>query len=291
MTISPQKPRMSDIDIQNYNRSIVEDELFTPDKMYLDWSLFRDPAIGAAITLLMDHPDQKLSAVKFASMTNRIDAYQERDCSDVCHYFPELDLTPDIIRERLLDPTYQERIFHAAPFTLFIQILRAQLNVNINHSAVREKFKKVPVRPGKYRRDYDAIRLSINTYPLQLPERIQALIGVFFTRNYAVDVEILSIAPKDLDVSFLEKMDEIYTNNLVELLDNAAFSQALTDLRFVNKSIFAVRHLGMVRPWDLKLRAAEAEFIRLRSTLDVMSKFEWILPSAISYDLVPPIPN
>jgi len=276
---------LPDSQIQDLNKNLVEEELFTPDRMYLDWNLFRDPIIGAAITLLMTSPDQTQAALRFKKLSEKIKNYEARCFNDIAYYIPELNISAQDIQIRLFDPDYQEKIFFAAPFTVFIQTLKAQLNININHSIVKEKFQKIVIRPGQYRKNFDPIRLVINTYPLTLQKRQMDLIGAFLVGNFKVDVDVICFDPKTIDVDLLLSMDEIYTTDITGLLANEPVSKAFTDLKFVAKRIYATRHLGYVREKGLKERAVEAEFIRMRSTLDVLSKFAWIDSDFITYDL------
>lgn len=280
---------LSDHAIQTLNREMIDAELITPDRLYLDWSLFRDPYLGAVISLLASAPDQTQSAEKFAYLQACLPAYQNRCFHDVAHAMPKLGMTTSQILDRLADPTKHVEIFFAAPFTCFIQVLYANLQVNINHSAVRGKFKKIYLDDKHHMRDYDPIRLSINTYPLVLSKRQHDLIGAFFTGNYAVDVEILSTDPKDLPLDFLLTMDELYTDHLPRLLDNTAFSQALSDMKFASKRLFAVKHLGPQRPPALKDRVIEAEFLRLQAVMDMMCQFTWLSSKLLAYDLHPPV--
>lgn len=271
------------------NTKIAESELITPDRIYLDWSLFRDPYLGAAISLLISRKDQQESAVAFDYLQKQIPQYQLREFNDVAYYMPELNITASDILNRLDDMNKQVEIFFAAPFTCFIQTLYANLNVNVNHSTVKGKFKKIPIDDKHYYRDYDAIRLSINTYPLILSKRQHDLIGVFFTKNYSVDVEILSMSPDQIPLDFLKQMDEIYTNNLTKLLENKAFSSALSEMQFSGKRIFAAKHLGTMRPPTINPRAIETEFLRLHAVLDMLVDFSWISPTMLTYDLYPPV--
>lgn len=292
MSENPTKTKLDPELVQYLNKEILEDELITPDRMYFDWSLFRDPYLGAVISLLMTDVDQKKSAERFKRLQEQYTKYQTREFNDPAYYFPELKLKTSSILERLADPEYHEQVFYAAPFTMFIAVLAAQLKVNANHSQVNDKFTKVMVDKDKYHKNYDSIRLSINTYPLKLSKKHHDFIGAFFVGNYNVDVEILSTPPKDLPLDFLLSMDEIYTNNLTELLDNVEFSKALSEMKFLKKRLFAARHLGPKRPERIKQRAVDAEFLKIRGILDMLTRdFVWIQPNMMSYELYPPDPN
>jgi hypothetical protein len=239
----------------------------------------------------MTDKDQELSRRRFTSLRMAIPAYLGRQFNDVAYYMDELGLTTQQIEERLRDPRYQRDIFHAAPMTVFIQTLYANLQININHSMVKGKFTRVPVSPtdnDHYYKDFDAVRFIVNTYPLKLDKREHDLIAVFLARNYKVDVEIHSLHPKEFSLDFIQSFDEIYTNLLVEFLQHEDFSAALTAMKFSKTRIFAVKQLGSVHPVTTKLRAIEAEFIRLHAVLSLMCHFNWMLPNLLSYELYPP---
>ncbi len=276
--------------IQQLNENIVTSELITPDNIYIDWSLLRDPYLGTVISLLINAKDQTNSFTKFNILQNKLANYQLREFDDVAYYLPELGFSTEEVNTHLGNLQYQEQIFHASPMTNFIHTLYSNINVNINHSMVKGKYTKIHIDDKHYHRKYDDICLFINTYPLQLTKKQYDLIATFLTGNLRVNVKIVTTPIEQLSLEFLLAMDEIYTNHLLKFLDNDMFSQALTAMKLQKTKFYASKRLGPVRPTTLNQRRIDAEFLRMHAVVDIMCQFTWLPSAMLGYDLHPPIP-
>lgn len=239
-------------------------ELITPDRLLVDLALLRDLRLGAALVAHYTPADPQRLVRAHAHIAERLAVYARRDFYDVAHAFPALGTSNAAIDARLADPGQHALIFALAPPTRFVRTLREQLAVNIDHSRVKGHRQ--------------ALRITINTHPLRLSERLQGLVGRFVSETYGVEAAVTGFDPQTIDAERLLAHDEIYSAYPERLSANPDFSQRLSQLSLrAGKRLFFARFFGYAHnpKLDVNREAASVE-----STFGVLTDF-FFVPSSV----------
>ena len=121
-------------ELDRLNQEMIVSDLITPDRLYVDLALIKDFNIGALLSFRDERKDTWKTL--YQSIITALPEYQIRKFDDLAHYFPEFGLSNQTLRARIYDPEWAGHILHNAPITPFINTLRSQILVNVNHSAV-----------------------------------------------------------------------------------------------------------------------------------------------------------
>ncbi len=269
--------------VQAIHASTIEDSLVTPDHMYIDLELAKDYRLGCMLSFLDERPTAD-AAKAYQVIKQNLYNYQLRKYHETEPYFFDLGITDSMIETRLYDPAYADQIFARSPNTYFLECLKAQMAINVNHSQVKEKFKRIQLSKGKYRREYDDVTFYVNTYPLQLSSSVRDLVGRFFTDNYRVTTVVLCQDIRQASVSMITAFDEMYVIHLGRLLDNKMINKALSDMQLKSRRIFAPMMFDRHRK-TTHAKAYEAEVNFLKVFLGVLCTFEWIPNAHFAIDL------
>lgn len=208
---------------QEMNIKAIESGLYTPDVLYLDIALCKDFKLGYALAkLMMSDKSHTEKEQIYNQITAQIPAYQDRLYDVFAEYFPFLGYTDDEIDQALRDPQNAALIFKYAPNTEFYNTINADLFVNINHSQVKEKYKKIGINEKTFYRSYDEITFILNTFPLQLPALEHSVLATFFTKTYGVNVQIISVDPMLFSMQhlWLKSVDQFYVFDISTWMEN-----------------------------------------------------------------------
>lgn len=268
---SEQKLNIDENELKRFNEELINSNLITPDKIYVDLALLKDLNIGVILSILYDRKPS-MRPDEYETLYRRLIAalpeYTKRSYDDIEHLFPFLNITNAEFRARFTAPEYASFIFHNAPMTKFRHILTGQLMVNVNHSAVSGK--------------RSAIELTINTYPLQLSKSDEYLVGFFLAKTYSVNTCTQYINLKNLDASQVVKYDEIYTYYLPELLSSDSVRQAYSSMKCVMKRLFVPRIFGSTyrANWDVV-----KEELATKTRMDIMTRLDYFDTERCSPDI------
>jgi hypothetical protein len=263
--VKQQKDTPIEIDeeeLKRLNQEMIVSDLITPDRLYVDLALIKDFNIGA---LLSFRDEQKRTATAashsalYQSMIAGIPAYQTRGFNDIAHYFPAFNLTNEAIIKRLHEPLWSGYILHNAPITPFINVLQAQIAVNVNHSAVISKRTE--------------IELVINTYPLHLNQTNKNIVGLYFAQLLKVRVSVVCLDVTTFTLRDVINYDEIYTYYLDALFEHEDIRDGYTKLKFIRKRLFVPRIFGNVFKPKLDL---EQEARIIKSRCDILTMFTYM---------------
>jgi len=241
--------------LSQINEKMIGDNLITPDSLYVELRLFRDLFLAAVITLI-DTQEQ------YDILLSKLDQYKDRAFDDVEKLYPELGITNKQVQDRVSDPTWHDRLFTIAPSTNFVQVMHAQIAVNVNHSSVQKKL--------------NTVEMVVNTYPLRLNEANTHLLGLYLSRAYGVNVHPVCIAPESLTLAYLAQFHEYYVYHTQAFLKNDEVHKGLSELKFLDKRIFAARLYGNTHTHIKSLPHADMYYT---STIDVVSSFKFLHPT------------
>jgi hypothetical protein len=270
-----EKPQTFDIneeELKKFNQDMIKSSLITPDQLYVELALLKDLTIGALLSFLKERKEimtQEMYSSLYDKIIAKLPEYSARSIDDIEHFFPFMGVSTEQLKERLADKRYSAFIFHHAPATKFIDLLKAHLFVNVNHSAVIGK--------------RDPIAITVNTYPLQLTKEDELITGVFLSTTLGINARVVYIELKDIRPETLLKFDEVYTYHLKELMDSEALKTAYSSMRFATKRLFVARLLGGKTDPS---RNYDQEDLVARTRFDILTNFNFIPARSFS---VPPV--
>lgn len=254
--------------IRGLNDNLIKGDLIAPDKIYMDLGLLRDFRLGALLVLAFEKSEEEARRVYGHIIDKRSD-YAKRAFLDMEHCYPEAGITNDEIDSVLKNPDYSDKILTASPVTSFLSVFASQMVVNVNHSAVMRK--------------YDPVRVTINTYPLVLSKEWARLVGVFMAQNFGIETVVLSFDPTHASLKMMGAFDEYYLLNLREFSYNKEIHNALSNMEFQEKRIYAAQFLGPRVDPHLSEELVAREFVKIETTFDVVvDSFKFIPPEKCS---------
>lgn len=256
------------------NNSSMINDFDTPDFIYIDLGLVRDFQFGTIFTFLHDHPET--ADKKFKYLMSRWQLRQKGHFDFLDNYFPTLGITTHQINERLADPKYSDAIFRASPITFYPNVIKANQTVNINHSQVSEKFKKIKISQHQYVKNYDRVMFCINTWPLVLSKENQDLTAAFFRDNYLVDVTIISVNPEKLPLEIFKVADHLHLRYPYLFNKNPEILKELGTKTYINKKIFAAPMFDIENLNEYPDKRIEGELEFLFAYMNVLVTFKWI---------------
>ena len=249
---------IDEAELARLNNEMITSDLITPDRLLVDLMLVKDYNIATLLSFSYEWKKTRPEidrAVLYDSLIKGLEAYQKREYDDIAGLFPKFGLTNEEIAVRRSDPNWSRYLIHTAPVTPFMDTLRGQIAVNVNHSAVIGK--------------RDPIEITINTYPLQLPLIDQHIIGLYFSRSLQVQAKVIYLDMTKLSLSDVITYDEIYTYHFSELFSHEEIRLGYETLKFVRKRLFIPRLFGS-EP-DPKLTTEQQEIL-VKTRLDVLTQ-------------------
>ena len=268
----------------------IRSSLVTPDYIYVELQLLKDYTIGALLTKLSKLPEDE-AEVLFAEIKKNQTDYDHRITDDIAQYFPSFKMSADDIEAMIRNPEYTEDILNYAPGTQFIVAMKSNLNTNINHSAIDQKFKKVPVKgsTSRYYKQWDEVTYIVNTWPLPKPKGIQLKkLQLFFARTFASNVVVTSKDPKELPEEFYARIDEFNIYQIGRHNENKQFSAASVNMRITQKLVFSsmIFERQKLKPYMFTEKGfrMETEIVHAQGNL-IYRQFDWISPGFMTISL------
>lgn len=270
---TPSHPTIDDAELARLNQEMITSDLITPDRLYVDLALVKDFNIATLLSFLHQwkttRPEVDRGAL-YNALLEGLDAYQNRDYDDIAGLFPAFGLTNEAIAERRRDSSWARHILHTAPLTPFIETLRSQIAVNVNHSEVIGK--------------RDPIELIINIHPLVLEAADRTIVGRYFAHALRVNVKVVHLDVAAWTLADALSFDEIYTYYFAGLLDHADIRAGYETLKFVRKRLFVPQLLGAAPVQGV---SAEQQELVVRTRFDVLTQFKFF-PVKLCSAPVPP---
>lgn len=258
-------------DIERFNRIIMENEIYTPSKLWLDLELIKDLSMGALMTLILEKPNREELYNRFIA---GVSTYRTRRHFNYHDYFKDIGISKIEIEDRLFDSSRAVDVFSAAPSTLFLDTLFSR---DIVDNQKNSKMKGI----------VDDITVTINTYPLYgLNDTTKETIAKYFTEMFGVDVVVDVFRVDRMSVDDFLKYDLFYMYRWYRMTnENPAISQAFTDQKFADKKFIVPKLFGLDathlqgktdEEYEHEARLIKARYMSL--CLDL----EWIEPQFIS---------
>lgn len=269
------------------NEKLLKSELITPNRYYIDLDFIRDSNLGCLLSMISEQPLSERERL-YKIFLSGLKAYQLRMFDDITRYFPGLPFTQEEFDHHLHNPEKSEEIFDYSPMTEYPHAIKANLEVNINHSQVAEKWKDIPIpeKPDHFLRQYEDVEFVINTYPLTLTKAQHDRIGHFFTTYFGVSVRLISIALRDLPVDLLKSCDDITLKSLPDITDNDAVFKGISEGDFIGKYI----HIPLIFKPEVRSSIRDNEQLkklieRITDQYRIFCIFNWIPSARFAVDL------
>ena len=277
--------------IEEVNKTLLSDNLVTPNVYYFDYRIFKDYQVGLNLRAILDlgRSDPARAEAYYLTFLAKLPEYHQRSFDTPFIVDPEL-LSESEMRNQFNDPDAVAWAIRHSPTADFIKTLDAHIFINANHSQLKENFKKVKLDADRYIRDWDAITFIINTYPLQPSEDDRNFIAVFFMDRYGVNVEFCYHAPKTYPKKLFDRVDEFYLYNPHDLLESPEIHASLVPLGNLKKTLWAYpifepnlssEYVGEGLTRGMKI---------LSACMNVFATFHW-LPKSLLHPIKPNAPN
>lgn len=261
-----------DNSVKRLNSMIIEKEFETPDFIYIDLALVKDFYVGAAIEYLKTQPNPD---VLYDRMMKSLHLHQTRITHTPHALCRALDTSPEMLGSIIANKSSD--VCLSSPMTPYPNTLRAHQTININHSQVSEKFKKVQIAQGKYIKEYEDVVFVINIWPLtSLNQEMHNLVAKFFRDNFLVNVLIIREDPEKIAVDFYTKCDHLHLYYLTSFLKNTRIHELMATTPYLDKRLFAAPLFDIENPQDYPEKRIFAEMEFAKSRLNTNATFEWI---------------
>lgn len=270
------------------NQKFMETEFTVPDHIYVDLPLLKDIHLGTLFAMIQHKPNRE---ELYDHIRENLAEYQLRFFDDPIRYFPELGITRKEFEAFKANKKYHDEIYVLSPFTTMIYTLKHNLDQNANHSAVAEKFNKIPIPrdyylkkgesyvfpKGSYIKDFEDITFYINTYPLDIHKHHRLNLQRIIGDSLGVNVVVLNVDPEKISHKFYLGMDEINTYNLDKLMKNKEVNKDYVDFKWSTKMLFAPLLTNTENEDKLKDGAVLAKEHALATNMFlIFSKFKWL---------------
>lgn len=279
---------MSYSDIEDATRKQFESDLVTSDYYYIDLQLLKDFQVGALLYIL-DHDLELSKDIKekiYNSLTDNYVAYMKRAIDEIIPYIKlyDLDITQEKINSMINDPRYSEAIFNYSPNTYFLDTLKSNILINVNHSMVKDKFRKRKITKTTYTKEAVPIWLYINTYPLKLSQFTLRMIADTLCQELKVNIRFINKPANTLPFKLIDRIDEFYVYYLQDLLQHSHVKTQMEQWKFLEKRIFASPFFRYESKDDFMEEQDEryTTYQRVTSVLIMVTKFQYLQRKILS---------
>ena len=249
------------------SENLIERDMFSGNKLYLDLRLFFDFTIGNLLHLNKSDKDKR------QYIYNQISNYKKYKEIDLKVTFPEINTDEEILKENIKE--HSNQIFASSPMTLFYETFKIDICLIQNHIHALTNNKM--------------IILNINTYPLKLDRKILSIVKKLFEKDIQhVKVNFMyrnleTTKQEDkfrkFDIYFVYYFPELSVNeNILDMFDKLkyedksfyiylptddakakefvaiAYSQYFKDVKIIDKALCMPLKVGDAKTWKNKTK-------------------------------------
>lgn len=281
--MSDDAPQFDQKLLQAMNEKAIQNQFFTPDKVYIDLALFKDFNIGV---IYADQYLKQVTVESFDKIKNAIlpliKEYQKRTYDTVDAFFTELGYSDDIIEALLLDGKEHrhDATFLMAPATHFLNTLIRHTIRNQNNSRPAAKYVKNMIDKDQYTMDAIPVTYYINTYPLTLSPRILTKLGEELGESLGVNIHFLNKDPMLFDQTdwdkWMEHIECFYLNSLGRFTRSPFVIKKQGDLEFMGCYFFARKRFEKCVIPIMQGVDFDQQIQMVTSHLDMLCDFAWL---------------
>lgn len=273
--------KFSDADINHLNEKVIQSQLFTPDRVYIELGLLKDIPIGVMYTdkLLLNEDVEgfeKLQSVVLECSSE----YQKRTYDTIEPFFESLGYDDSRIEELLNKKEHHDKYFLTSPTTQFLGTLIKHTVRNKNNSRPANKYTKKPIGNKQYVLESVPITFLFNTFPLLLSSAFMTGIAREFGEAFGVNIEFMSKDPSTFDQrdwdTWLKDIDCFYLDSLGRFTKSPIAFKKQEEMEFVGKYLFARKRFEKRVMEKMKFEDFTNSVQILTSRLDIFFEFSWL---------------
>lgn len=274
------KPSFDPQAVEEMNRKAIENQFFTPDRVYVDLSLFKDIPIGVVYA---DHVHREVDESVFKTIQldiiSQITDYQKRYYDTVDPFFSSLGYDDTQI-EHLLTLLPHDLIFMMSPATHFLQMIVRHTIRNQNNSAPAHKFTKKKIDQEHYILEPIPVTYYINTYPLSLSTKLLERLAPELGEALGVNIQFICRDPylfnsKDW-FDWMKDIDCFYLDSLGRMTRSQFIRDKQSELAFAGVYFFARKRFEKCVMQEMKNLDFEHQIQLATAQLDMMCDFAWL---------------
>jgi hypothetical protein len=267
--------------IQALNEKAIQNQFFTPDKIYIELGLLKDIPLGI---MYFDNVGIRDDSDSFNTLQERVKEtireYQSRTYDTIDRYFSDLGYTDKYIEDMLRKTQYHDMYFLASPTTHFINTLIRHFIRNQNNSRPANKYIKKLVGEGKFKVDPIDIECIINTYPLNLSQKVITDVSEILGESLGTNIRFICKDPSTFDKNdwdeWLDKVDCFYVDDLGRFTCSPISLEKQEALEFTGKWLFARKRFDKTQERLFNKDEFDHQIQLITAELDIFFEFSWL---------------
>ena len=266
--------------LESMNEKVIQNQFFTPDKVYIDLKLFKDIPLGIIYTdqMMQEDKDEKFPLFQ-KDLIPYIPEYQKRKYDTIDLNLTSLGYT-DIKVEALLKSLNNDVVFALSPTTQFLNLLIRHTIRNQNNSRPAAKYVKTMIDKDQYVMSAIPVTYYFNTFPLNLSKTFLESLGQELGESLGVDIQFLHKDPKEFDQtdwdSWMKNIDCFYLDSLGQFTRSPTVLQKQADLEFMGTYFFARKRFEKCVMQDMINLDFDQQVQMATAQLDIFCDFAWI---------------
>lgn len=268
-------------ELEAMNEKAIQNQLFTPDQVYIDLSLMKDIPLGI---LYADLLNKGVSKEIFDSVQQDIlkviPDYQKRTFDTVDPYLGELGYTDDTLQTLLHTSLRHDSIFSVAPTTKFFNMLIRHTMRNQNNSLPAKKYTKRQIDKDRYVMEPVPVTYYINTYPLNLSVGLLTALAKELGESFGVNIQFLNKSPSLFDKEdwdhWMEKIDCFYLNSIGEFTRSPFILEKQGELAFMGCYFFVRKRFEKSVMDEVRSLDFDQQIQMATARISMLCDFSWL---------------
>jgi hypothetical protein len=274
--------KLNDSEINALNEKVIQSQLFTPDRVYIEMGLLKDFPIGVMYTdkiVIQDDPEG--FAQVQATVNEVVEAYENRRYETIDPYFASIGYTDGVIDEMLSLREYHDSYFLISPNTRFFNTLIRHTIRNQNNSRPANKYNKKSIGEKHYILEPVPVTYLFNTYPLFLSKKCMELQAVELGESFGVNIEFMCKNPSEFDNTdwdtWMKHIDCFYIDSMHRFTQSPMVIEKQGELETVGSYLFGRKRFGKsVMGLCKDDEDFDNQVAMITSVLDVYYEFNWL---------------
>jgi len=276
----PEEANFDAANIESMNAKAIENQFYTPDHVYIDFSLMKDIPLGVVYADALQHRNEEQFTALQADVIKVLPDYQKRSYDTVDPYLKHLGYTDKTITDLLENNLSHDQVFMVSPATHFFYTLIKHTVRNQNNSGPANKFSKKKLDNTSYTMQAMDVTYYFNTYPLNLSNELLGKIAVELGESFGVNIKFINKHPTLFDKSdwdsWLKKIECFYLNNLGSFNRNPIILEKQGNMELTGIYIFARKRFEKEVMVAMASQDFDQQVQLISSRLGVFCDFSWL---------------
>lgn len=196
--------------------------LTVPTTLYADLSLFKDYLLGAVLYLISQRSPED-HELAYTYIQSKMEDYRNRHHNLIEKIFPTLNLTYNDVISVWQEPLFHMEIFKRSFPTPYIATTVDNIAINHNHRRIAGLTSP--------------ITMTINTYPLILPEGVTQLVTRDLEIMFGIGVTLVYIPLTEFTDKMFESYDQLEFSDPHIVMENRDIQKLFENLKTFDKHI------------------------------------------------------